>query len=353
MTLIDQIRELIAEGNTERSLDELYQYVKENNEEVIDTLVMLRGRMRAIQNEVAKGTMDSHTANLERSKINDAILKLLPQLTPEYMANRPAQSQLQAHSVTQVEKSRPASGNKKWAYIGSAALVALVILAIALIPRADTGSETPENLHDDQGIIENDGSTEENIITETSAPATEPPATALPVQKQDIPVVQLAGLTWMKQNLNVPVEGLSICYGDDDYNCTTKGRLYTWVGARRACAALGDGWRLPTDADWKKLTRAFGGAYGDLSYDGKQAYISLFVNDGKGFDVQFGGKRIFFPDHNSYGFYDYDAIAYYWADQERKGHPEQALMYTFRSTDQMVLAESIRKEDYISCRCVK
>jgi hypothetical protein len=88
MTLIDQIRDLIAEGETERSLDELYKYVKENNADVIDTLVMLRNRMRGIQDEVIRGTMDSQTAALERAKVNDAILKILPQLTPEYMARQ-------------------------------------------------------------------------------------------------------------------------------------------------------------------------------------------------------------------------------------------------------------------------
>lgn len=86
MTLIEKIRELIADGETEQSLEELYDYVREHHADIIDTLVMLRNRLRGIEDEIIKGTMDQQTASLERAKINDAILKLLPQLTPEYAA---------------------------------------------------------------------------------------------------------------------------------------------------------------------------------------------------------------------------------------------------------------------------
>ncbi len=86
MTLIDQIRDMISEGETEKSLEELYIYVKENNADIIDNLVMLRSRMRNLQHSVQMGTMSNQDAAFERAKINEAILKLLPQLTPEYLA---------------------------------------------------------------------------------------------------------------------------------------------------------------------------------------------------------------------------------------------------------------------------
>ena len=86
MTLIDQIRDMISEGETEKSLEELYTYVKENNADIIDNLVMLRSRMRNLQHSVQMGTMSNQDAAFERAKINEAILKLLPQLTPEYLA---------------------------------------------------------------------------------------------------------------------------------------------------------------------------------------------------------------------------------------------------------------------------
>ena len=135
MTLIDQIRDLIAEGETERSLDELYKYVKENNTDVIDTLVMLRNRLRGIQDEVIRGTLDNQSANLERAKINDAILKLLPQLTPEYMAKAAAwQPQAQPMAAAAKAKAPAASSGekRKWMLIGGGAALLLIIILIAV-----------------------------------------------------------------------------------------------------------------------------------------------------------------------------------------------------------------------------
>ncbi|MBX2927429.1 MAG: hypothetical protein KF852_06290 [Saprospiraceae bacterium] len=135
MTLIDQIRELIAEGETERSLEELYKYVKENNADVIDTLVMLRNRMRGIQDEVIRGTMDSQTAALERAKVNDAILKILPQLTPEYMAQAGMWKQSAATAAAPARKAAPAaaSGSKlKWLLMGGGAVLLLIVLIAVL-----------------------------------------------------------------------------------------------------------------------------------------------------------------------------------------------------------------------------
>lgn len=138
MTLIDQIRELIAEGETERSLEELYKYVKENNADVIDTLVLLRNKMRGIQDEVMRGTMDSQTASLERAKVNDAILKILPQLTPEYMAkagmwNQPAAAAAATAAPARTAAPAAASGSKlKWLLMGGGAVLLLIILIASL-----------------------------------------------------------------------------------------------------------------------------------------------------------------------------------------------------------------------------
>ncbi len=108
MTLIEKIRELIAEGQTEQSLEELYDYVREHNADIIDTLVMLRNRLRGIEDEIIKGTMDQQTASLERAKINDAILKLLPQLTPEYAAKSAKWNQAPASVVANPAKKNNA-----------------------------------------------------------------------------------------------------------------------------------------------------------------------------------------------------------------------------------------------------
>jgi hypothetical protein len=137
MTLIDQIRDMIAEGQTERSLEELYKYVKENNAELIDRLVMLRNQLNSIQDQEIRGTIDNQAANLERAKVNDSILKLLPQLTPEYMAQAAAwkaasQSQPQSAPMSMGSSAAPALSKMKWMLIGGGGLLAIIILIIAL-----------------------------------------------------------------------------------------------------------------------------------------------------------------------------------------------------------------------------
>ena len=62
----------------------------------------------------------------------------------------------------------------------------------------------------------------------------------------------LDGKQWTTENLNVPVEPSS-CYGDSEQNCLKYGRLYAWESAKRACDAIGNGWRLPTNEEWRQL----------------------------------------------------------------------------------------------------
>lgn len=143
MTLIDQIRDLIAEGETERSLKELYTYVKENNADVIDKLVMLRSRMQNMQNALLNGTIDDQDAAIERAKINEAILKLLPQLTPEYLAQAKQTIEPPVHHTVMAAQAPAAAPNRKLLYmIGGA--VALIIILILVI-NATSSSESAES----------------------------------------------------------------------------------------------------------------------------------------------------------------------------------------------------------------
>jgi hypothetical protein len=60
------------------------------------------------------------------------------------------------------------------------------------------------------------------------------------------------GKEWTTANLNANTPS-SYCYDDAEPNCRRYGRLYTWESAQRGCQSLGDGWRLPTDDEWRQL----------------------------------------------------------------------------------------------------
>lgn len=156
MTLVDQIRELIAEGQTEKSLDELYRFVKENNADIIDNLVMLRNRMQSVERAVNVGTMSSQEAALERAKINDAILKLLPQLTPEYLAEASKRKTSTTHTaapVTHAHQSPAPNTGKLYLIIGGLG-GALLLLILMIVWGGGCGDETDYMMDENTEIMD-------------------------------------------------------------------------------------------------------------------------------------------------------------------------------------------------------
>lgn len=79
--------------------------------------------------------------------------------------------------------------------------------------------------------------------------------------------VTIDGQTWLNENLAAET-GRSFCAGNDTRNCARYGRLYTHTEAKKLCAQLGEGWRLPTLADWEHLVnlRDYGGFH--MQYGG-------------------------------------------------------------------------------------
>ncbi len=67
---------------------------------------------------------------------------------------------------------------------------------------------------------------------------------------------------WFSGNLNYFTEDGSWCYDNDEANCERYGRLYDWETASLGGSGEGDlcpdGWRLPTDEDFKVMERHLG-----------------------------------------------------------------------------------------------
>ena len=86
---------------------------------------------------------------------------------------------------------------------------------------------------------------------------------------------QIDDQIWMLQNLNCETAG-SKCYKDDPANCDKYGRLYSWMQAMNLtyCVSMTcsneiqekhqgvcpEGWHIPSDEEWTKLTDYVGGA---------------------------------------------------------------------------------------------
>jgi uncharacterized protein (TIGR02145 family) len=156
----------------------------------------------------------------------------------------------------------------------------------------------------------------------------------------------LDGRTWMTDNLNLARPD-SYCYGDTASECIRFGRLYTWASAAEACSLQGAEWRLPTDDEWRRMAKAYGGVLGDSEADGKAAYTALLRGGVSGFKVVLGGDRE--PDGNyarveDHGFY-WTATAY---------DTEQAWFYNFGRGGGLLNRHSGgAKSMALSVRCIK
>lgn len=108
---------------------------------------------------------------------------------------------------------------------------------------------------------------------------------------------EAGGLQWMKQNLSiakVDVSGspaaIGKAYCDSEIAGEIMGRFYNFEEASRACP---DGWRLPSDAEWKNLAEALTGrTYEDEHADFAAAAGEMMV------DAHLNGKKMwaFWPD---------------------------------------------------------
>jgi uncharacterized protein (TIGR02145 family) len=154
------------------------------------------------------------------------------------------------------------------------------------------------------------------------------------------------GKWWMTENLNVYTVP-SYCYEDTELNCRRYGRLYTWDRARRGCESLGDGWRLPTDEEWRQMAKLYGGVSVDSDDRGKAAYKALLVGGSSGFNALLGGGR---SDDGQYA--RLEAHGFYWTDSEID--PATGWFYNFGRGGQALHRQNGgEKQAAFSVRCVR
>jgi uncharacterized protein (TIGR02145 family) len=154
------------------------------------------------------------------------------------------------------------------------------------------------------------------------------------------------GKLWTTYNLNLNTMP-SYCYEDKELNCRRYGRLYTWESARRVCQSLGDGWRLPTDDEWRQMAKHYGGVSEDADDKGKAAYKALMSGGSSGFDALLGGGR-----DNDGQYARLDAHGFYWTGSEGDG--ASGWFYNFGRGGQALHRQSGgEKQRAFSVRCVR
>lgn len=153
------------------------------------------------------------------------------------------------------------------------------------------------------------------------------------------------GKEWTISNLTVSASP-SYCYDDAEQNCRRYGRMYTWESAQRACPSIGDGWRLPTDAEWRQLAKRYGGVSDDSADKGRAAFTALRSGGASGFNSVLGGNR-------SNGQYARsEAHGFYWtaSDHDRDSAP----YYNFALGGQALHRQTEgEKQMAISVRCIR
>jgi uncharacterized protein (TIGR02145 family) len=153
------------------------------------------------------------------------------------------------------------------------------------------------------------------------------------------------GKEWTTANLNLDASP-SYCYGDAESNCRRYGRLYTWGSAQRVCRALGAGWRLPADDEWRQMARRYGGVSDDSADKGRAAFMALMSGGASGFNAVLGGNR-------AAGEYArLEAHGFYWTASDND--PGSAPYYNFgRNGGALHRQPQGEKRMAISVRCIK
>ena len=174
--------------------------------------------------------------------------------------------------------------------------------------------------------------------------------------------VKIGEQWWMAENANYTTTKGSYCYKDNETNCETYGRLYTWAAANEVCSTIGDGWRLPSKADFDTLVAAivannwtWKGSVGKLLKSTEYWPSTEVGTDNFGFNALPAGER-----HNSTSVYQWgvDGVmprAEFWSSTTKEGNDSNAYRFYLDNTDGNVHTDIAddKSELSFSVRCVK
>ncbi len=157
--------------------------------------------------------------------------------------------------------------------------------------------------------------------------------------------INIAGVTWMAENLKYKAEGSGAYYFDNNpINMASYGVLYEWKTAMKGCP---DGWHLPSGEEFRTLINHF-------------EIDEAWGKTGSGpvsFSIQLAGMQ----DYEG-TFTEMDESAYYWSATEY--NKDDAEYFSYMIINGKAIIDVSRKEDMpdihgaeksnkYSVRCVK
>lgn len=173
-------------------------------------------------------------------------------------------------------------------------------------------------------------SSSEKIVIEISSSSTVPP-TVSGTQMIDnrnnktYALMDVSGKKWMAEDLNFETSN-SMCFDNDEGNCDTYGRLYTYAAATRACP---EGWRLPNRDEAQALlnSESYPWSYsgrcksGECGFTGQMGFhwTSATAQDGdKNFDSNKGDGYAVIVVEKEPGYAGDDNQKFFQVDDKNK-----------------------------------
>lgn len=176
--------------------------------------------------------------------------------------------------------------------------------------------------------------------------------------------VRYGHLEWMTTNLNLgdygETYGIEVSREDSrnpidlelekEQNLATFGCLYTY---EEAVKAVPEGWRLPTDEDWKVLEKAMGmsdKAVNALDWRGTDAGTLLQQKEGTGINLRTGGMG----EYDGYGKfkpYFINVYGFYWTATDTITGQNYCRQISYNSGK--IARVSINRSKMLSVRCVR
>lgn len=171
--------------------------------------------------------------------------------------------------------------------------------------------------------------------------------------------VRYGNLEWMSENFRYDMKDDSNCQlylnaDDSPVDPMVYGRLYTYSGAVNACP---DGWRLPTDDDWKSLEKVFG--MSDSEADGREwrgnvAGLMLSMYGEKtDFNILLAGYFTQNTTAQTNGWRHLGSYGFYWTATKE---PEKGTFYYYRKfiyNSKSIYRESMEPGNMLSVRYVR